>query len=109
SKLSAAILRHLDTLPIRFGTTALYLGSASGTTPSHVSDIVGNNGRVYCVEISERSMRDLVNLCQARSNMLPILGDARRTEEYSSVVDKCDVIYQDVSAKEQAEILKKNS
>ncbi len=41
--------------------------------------------------------------------MLPILGDARKDEDYSDVVDECDVIYQDVSAKEQAEILKKNS
>ena len=38
----------------------LYLGAASGTTPSHVSDIVGENGHVYCVEFAQRSLRELV-------------------------------------------------
>lgn len=109
SKLSAAVMNGLKNFEIKEGGAVLYLGAASGTTASHVSDIVGKSGRVYCVELAERSMRDLINVCQTRSNMLPILGDARKTEDYSDVVDECDVIYQDVSAKEQAEILKKNA
>ncbi len=109
SKLSAAISNGMKNFEIKEGGSVLYLGASTGTTASHVSDIVGKNGRVYCVELSERCMRDLVNVCGARGNMLPILGDARDTESYKDVIDTCDVIYQDVSAKEQAEILKRNS
>ncbi len=109
SKLSAAISNGMKTMEIREGSNVLYLGASTGTTPSHVSDIVGMRGRVYCVEISERSMRDLVGLCQHRGNMLPILNDASRPEAYADIVEECDVIYQDVSAKEQAGILKANS
>ena len=41
SKLAAAILRGLKEFPIKPGSTVLYLGAASGTTVSHVSDVVG--------------------------------------------------------------------
>jgi len=47
---------------IRPGSKVLYLGAASGTTVSHVSDIVGKDGIVYAVEFSHRSGRDLVNM-----------------------------------------------
>jgi len=109
SKLAAAIMNGLKTFAIRKGSSVLYLGASTGTTSSHVSDIVGTDGRVYAVEISERSMRDLIDVCEIRHNMLPILEDASYPERYAEVVKECDVIYQDVSARNQAEILKKNS
>ncbi len=109
SKLSAAILNGLKHFEIKKGNAVLYLGASTGTTASHVSDIVQKQGRVYCVEISERSVRDLLNICQSRSNMLPILSDAHQIENYANIVEQCDVIYQDISAKEQAEIMNKNS
>lgn len=108
SKLSAAIINGLRNFKIKQGSAVLYLGASTGTTASHVSDIVGRDGRVYCVEISERAVRDLINVCESRSNMLPILADAHETDTYSSI-GECDIIYQDVSAKEQAEILKRNA
>ena len=37
------------------GAKVLYLGAASGTSVSHVSDIVGPEGTVYAVEFSHRS------------------------------------------------------
>jgi len=46
------------------GSKVLYLGAASGTTVSHVSDIVGEHGHVYAVEFSKRCGRDLVNLAK---------------------------------------------
>ena len=110
SKLAAAILRHLDTLPIRRGTSVLYLGSASGTTASHVSDIVEDEGRVYCVEFAQRSMRELIDtLCEHRHNVYPILADARMPEKYKMTVDQVDVIYSDVAQPEQAKILADNA
>ncbi|MCL5430436.1 MAG: fibrillarin-like rRNA/tRNA 2'-O-methyltransferase [Candidatus Marsarchaeota archaeon] len=108
SKLSAAIMNGLKTFEFDNGSSVLYLGAANGTTPSHVSDIVGKTGKVYSVEMSKRSMRDLLEVCEERANMLPILSDARDIDSYSDIVGKCDIIYQDVSAREQAEILKKN-
>lgn len=108
SKLAAAILNGLKTFDIRKDSNVLYLGAASGTTPSHISDIVVD-GQLFCVEFSERNMRDLIKVCETRNNMMPLLSDANNIEEYLDIVKKCDIIYQDVSAKEQADILNKNS
>jgi rRNA 2'-O-methyltransferase fibrillarin len=63
---------------IKPGTKVLYLGGASGTTVSHVSDIVGPEGIVYAVEFSNRSGRDLVNMAKKRTNVIPIIHDARK-------------------------------
>lgn len=41
SKLGAAILSGVDNIHMPPGSKVLYLGAASGTTVSHVSDIVG--------------------------------------------------------------------
>ncbi|KAL7668069.1 hypothetical protein ACOME3_008787 [Neoechinorhynchus agilis] len=41
SKLAAAILSGVADIGIKPGSTVLYLGAASGTTVSHMSDIVG--------------------------------------------------------------------
>jgi fibrillarin-like pre-rRNA processing protein len=110
SKLAAAILRNLRELPIHCGTNILYLGSASGTTASHVSDIVENEGKVYCVEFAQRSMRELIDsLCEHRSNIYPILADARLPEGYRTTVNSVDVIYSDVAQPEQAKILADNA
>jgi fibrillarin-like pre-rRNA processing protein len=110
SKLAAAILKNLTSLPIQSGKTVLYLGSASGTTASHVSDILGETGRVYCVEFAQRSMRELIDsLCGHRSNVFPVLSDARMPERYKALLNPVDVIYSDVAQPEQAKILADNA
>jgi fibrillarin-like pre-rRNA processing protein len=109
SKLAAAILNGMKNFRIEQGSAVLYLGAATGTTSSHVSDIVGSGGRIYGVELSERNMREFINVCERRPNMLPILADARYTDRYKDVVGQCDAIYQDVSARDQAHILIENS
>ena len=109
SKLAAAIMKGLKDLDIKKGSHVLYLGAATGTTPSHVSDIVSEKGLVYCIEISERSMRDLLKICEKRHNMLPILQDARNTDAYRDDVGTADSIYQDVAARDQDLILLKNA
>jgi fibrillarin-like pre-rRNA processing protein len=108
SKLCAAMQKGLKRMPIRSGDSVLYLGVAQGTTASHISDIVGNNGTVLGVEISPKPFEKLLGLCEERENMIPILSDANRPEEYSEFVDKVDIVYQDVAQKNQAEILLKN-
>jgi len=110
SKLAAAILKGLETVPIQPENKVLYLGAASGTTASHVSDIVGETGHVYCVEFASRSIRELVNnVCAFRANMSPILADARFPESYSTIVGKVDNIYCDIAQPEQAKVLADNA
>lgn len=110
SKLAAGILKNLRKLPIESARNVLYLGSASGTTASHVSDIVAEQGRVYCVEFAQRSMRELIDtLCKDRSNVYPILADARIPERYKALVSSVDVVYSDVAQPEQAKILADNA
>ena len=111
SKLAGAILKGLRHVPIKPGHKVLYLGAASGTTPSHVSDIVGEKGHVYCVEFASRSIRDLVdNVCSYRMNMSPILEDARFPEKYAMFIQgKVDDIYCDIAQPEQAKVLADNA
>jgi len=111
SKLAAAIIKGVQTVPIAPSYQVLYLGAASGTTPSHVSDIVGEEGHVYCVEFASRSLRELVNNVAAyRLNMSPFLEDARFPEKYAMfIAGKVDCIYCDIAQPEQAKILADNA
>lgn len=110
SKLSAAILRGLETMPLRSGTKVLYLGAASGTTVSHVSDIVGREGIVYAVEYSPRVLAQFMErVAKRRSNVVPILGDARLPERYAHLIGRVDVLYSDVAQPDQARIVVDNA
>ena len=110
SKLAAAILKGLRTVPIQPSHKVLYLGAASGTTASHVSDMVGEEGHVYCIEFAPRAIRELVdNVCAFRANMSPILADARLPEHYSTLVGKVDDIYCDIAQPQQAKVLADNA
>ncbi len=110
SKLAAALLKGLEKVPIQPEHNVLYLGAASGTTASHVSDIVGENGHVFCVEFASRSIRELVNnVCTFRHNMSPIMSDARLPEKYSKLMGKVEDIYCDIAQPEQARVLADNS
>ncbi|ASJ10201.1 fibrillin [Thermococcus sp. P6] len=109
SKLAAALLNGLRNFPIKPGSRVLYLGVASGTTASHVSDIVGPEGMVFGVEFSPRVLRELVPLVDERRNLVPILGDATKPEGYRALVPKVDVIFEDVAQPSQAKILVDNA
>ncbi|MBI4406453.1 fibrillarin-like rRNA/tRNA 2'-O-methyltransferase [Candidatus Micrarchaeota archaeon] len=107
SKLCAALVKGLKNLSIKPGSTVLYLGAANGTTASHVSDIVGENGRVYCVEFSPQAMRDLLLIAEERKNMYPVLADARLPDQYKEV-GQVDIVYEDVADRSQTDILLRN-
>ncbi|XP_010537166.1 PREDICTED: mediator of RNA polymerase II transcription subunit 36a [Tarenaya hassleriana] len=109
SKLAAAILGGVDNIWIKPGAKVLYLGAASGTTVSHVSDLVGPEGIVYAVEFSHRSGRDLVNMAKKRTNVIPIIEDARHPSKYRMLVGMVDVIFSDVAQPDQARILALNA
>lgn len=103
SKLCGAIKKGLMSMPIKKNSNVLYLGASTGTTLSHVSDII-EGGTVYGVEISRKMMQKLLELAELRENIVPILGDARRPYDYEEIGD-VDVIYQDVSQPDQDRIL----
>jgi fibrillarin-like pre-rRNA processing protein len=105
SKLAAAIMNDLAVLPIVRKSRVLYLGVSTGTTASHVSDIVGPSGIVFGVEHTSRVAREfLERVASYRSNIVPILQDARRPKEYFSVYGTVDVIYVDIAQPDQTEI-----
>lgn len=109
SKLGAAILGGIGDIHITPGCKVLYLGAASGTTVSHVSDMVGPEGRVYAVEFSQRSGRDLLGVAQKRSNIIPIIDDARHPTKYRMMMSMVDVIFSDVAQPDQARIVALNA
>ncbi|XP_045781030.1 rRNA 2'-O-methyltransferase fibrillarin [Maniola jurtina] len=105
SKLAAAIMGGVDAIHMPPGSRVLYLGAASGTTVSHVSDIVGPEGLVYAVEFSHRSGRDLINVAKKRTNIIPIIEDARHPLKYRMLVGMVDTIFADVAQPDQARIV----
>jgi len=104
SKLCAAIKKGLKETGLQNGSVVLYLGSAEGTTPSHVSDIIGDDGLLFGVDVSARVMRKFLMLCEHRENLFPIMASASKPELYENFVPKVDVLFQDVSQKNQSEI-----
>ncbi len=104
SKLAAAMHLGLENFTFK-DSRVLYLGAATGTTVSHVADI---SSLVWAVEISPISMDSLLSLAERRENIIPILNDARRPEDYSIFIEKPEVIYQDISQRDQVSIFIKN-
>lgn len=76
---------------------------------SHVADIVGPTGNVYAVEFSHRSGRDLINMATHRTNVVPIVEDARHVQKYRMLVPTVDVIFADVAQPDQARIVGLNA
>ncbi|KAI9476855.1 Small subunit processome complex component [Coemansia sp. RSA 989] len=109
SKIAAGVLGGVDNIYIAPGKKVLYLGAASGTTVSHVADVVGPEGAVYAVEFSHRSGRDLINMAKKRTNVVPIVEDARYPQKYRMLVPMVDVIFADVAQPDQARIIALNA
>lgn len=109
SKLAAGILGGVDDIYMKPGSKVLYLGAASGTSVSHVADIVGPEGNVFAVEFSHRSGRDLINMATRRPNVIPIVEDARHPLKYRMLVPMVDCIFADVAQPDQARIVGLNA
>ncbi len=108
SKLSAAIHNGMRQVPIDEDSNVLYLGASFGTTVSHVSDITPN-GSIFAVEFSPEPFAQLLKLAETRTNIFPLLENARVPERYSFFLERCpEVIYQDISQRDQIRILKHN-
>jgi len=109
SKLASAILGGVKNIYMEPGMKVLYLGAASGTTVSHVADLVGPTGCVYAVEFSHRVGRELMEVAKKRTNIVPIIEDARKPQKYRMLVPMVDVLFSDVAQPDQARILGVNA
>jgi fibrillarin-like pre-rRNA processing protein len=107
SKACSMLKKGSRHFPLKEDSQVLYLGAANGTTASHFSDIA-YNGMVFCIEFSKRAFYDLVDVCEMRKNMVPILADATKPRSYTGIVGKVDVVYQDVSQRDQGGIFLEN-
>lgn len=106
SKLAAAILKGFE-FEVRSDFNVLYLGAATGTTVSHISDILTDKV-IYAVENSPVALKGLLKLCEKRKNIIPVFSDAFHPDRYNSIVSQVDIVYQDISQRNQAEIFVKN-
>ena len=105
SKLAATIMNGLTDFPFMQKSSVLYLGVSTGTTISHISDIVGQNGIIFGVEHTSRVARDFLDrVASHRKNIIPIIQDARKPQEYFSVFKKVDVAYVDIAQPDQTDI-----
>ncbi|MDG6898297.1 MAG: fibrillarin-like rRNA/tRNA 2'-O-methyltransferase [Nitrososphaerota archaeon] len=103
SKLAAAILKGLPEDVVREGDRVLYLGTSTGTTPSHVSDMIGDAGLLVGVEFAPRVAREFVeNVARKRRNVVPYVADARDPSKYS--ITKVDLVYCDIAQQDQTDI-----
>jgi len=108
SKLCGAMRKGLKSFPFTPGSKTLYLGASTGTTISHLSDIVGESGEIFAVEIAPQCMKSLIALSERRNNIIPIHADARQPQEYAEV-GTVDAVYQDVAQPDQDDIIIKNA
>lgn len=108
SKLSAVILKGVKQVGLLPGNIVLYLGASTGTTVSHVSDIIGKDGFVFALDSAPRVVRELVFVCEQRQNMAPILADANQPDTFKDRITHVDWLYQDIAQKNQVEIFLKN-
>lgn len=108
SKLAAVVMKGCTNIGIRKKDVILYLGASHGYTISFLSDMVGKEGLIFGIDPAPRVMRDLVFLSADRQNIVPMLADANHPEEYRERVCAADVVYQDVSQRNQEEIFIRN-
>ncbi len=102
-----AFLEKERSLPVKPEMNILYLGAGDGTTVSHLSDIV-TEGKIFAIEVARNPFRNLLSLSEDRKNIFPVMADARDPSSYDDIVTDVDLIYQDISQRDQAEIFMKN-
>jgi fibrillarin-like rRNA methylase len=66
-------------------------------------------GLVYAVEFSHRSGRDLINMAKKRTNVIPIIEDARHPHKYRMLVGMVDTVFADVAQPDQTRIVALNA
>jgi len=108
SKLAAALVKGFPDGVIQEGERVLYLGTSTGTTPSHVSDLIGERGLLIGVEFAPRVAREFIErVARVRGNVIPYVADAREPDAYSTI-GRVDLVYCDIAQQDQTEIAIQN-
>ena len=109
SKLAAYLDKGGKNFHATGNENVLYLGAASGTTVSHLSDLLPQ-GRVFAVEFSARPYRDLLQVAAQRPNIVPIFSDAAKPEAYAPyLLHRVPILYQDIAQRDQARLFWENA
>ncbi|KAK1394785.1 hypothetical protein POM88_013841 [Heracleum sosnowskyi] len=81
SKLAAAVLGGLTNIWVKPGSHVLYLGDVCGLTVLQLSDLVGSDGLVYVIGLSDA----LANTVEVRSNVVTLPGNFCFSKDYNVV------------------------
>jgi len=68
-------------------------GGIPATALTFGFSFLAQTGTVYAVEFSHRSGRDLINMAKKRTNVIPIIEDARHPNKYRMLMSMVDVMY----------------
>lgn len=97
SKISAAIKKGF-VLPDLKNKDVLYLGSSTGTTVSHLSDLEPKV--IIGVDIASVTMLPFLELAKKRENVFPLLFDAGHLEDCTLLKgQRFDFVFQDIAQK----------
>jgi len=104
SKWKAALEKDFD-LSLGGSENILYLGASSGTTVSFLSDVT--SGIIFAVEKAPVMAIPLVRLAQKKSNIAPLVCDARNTSYIRDhlFTTTINILFQDIPSPDQVDIL----
>ena len=109
SKLAAAIVNGMEIFPILKKTKVLYLNGAIEKTLSHISDIIGVNGKIFILrDINENSKNFLENVMNDRTNVFTITRDNGDPAKFSSKTEMVNVVYVDITQHNETEVAIQN-
>ena len=109
SKLAAAIVNGMEIFPILKKTKVLYLNGTIEKTLSHISDIIGVNGKIFILrDINENSKKFLDNVMNDRTNVFTITRDNGDPAKFSSKSEMVNVVYVDITQHNETEVAIQN-
>ena len=109
SKLAAAIVNGMEIFPILKKTKVLYLNDTIEKTLSHISDIIGVNGKIFILrDINENSKKFLDNVMNDRTNVFTITRDNGDPAKFSSKTEMVNVVYVDITQHNETEVAIQN-
>ena len=109
SKLAAAIINGMEIFPILKKSKILYFDATMENTASYISDIVGNDGKIFVVrDVMKNSKNFLEQIVKNRSNIFTIIPDKTNPARLTGMTETVDVIYIDIAEHNQTEIAIQN-
>ena len=101
SKLAAAIRNGLQILPIIKNSKVVCICPLEESTILHISNIVGNGGSVFVIDVNKNKKSFLNKLVNTHKNIIPIYDTIDELSFSSSITGKVDALYVDITEAEQ--------